>query len=227
MWLASRILTSLASLGLIWFFWPFGGEKDVVTIERPPPTGHDGRLFTTLLRKTPSPEKKPTAETPLEPAANPAASTPTPKLLYRVVVQDGGTLRAGDTLIVLEGIAAHDAGAQCKDTNGRSWPCGARARAALRRLIQGRAVPMPCPHVKRPAEAYGALYRGWRGSVAMDGEPRLGEAERSRRDETGQGRGCGAQAKGRDLALVPDETYASPSPPANALAISARVSGTP
>jgi len=145
MWLASRILTSLAALGLIWFFWPFGGEKDVITIERPPPTGHDGRLFTTPLRKTPSPEKKPTAETPLEPAANPAASTPTPKLLYRVVVQDGGTLRAGDTLIVLEGIAAHDAGAQCKDTNGRSWPCGARARAALRRLIQGRAVRCHVP----------------------------------------------------------------------------------
>ena len=149
MWLASRILTSLAVLGLIWFFWPFGGEKDVVTIEGPRQAGHDGRLFTTPLRKTPSPEKKPTAERPPGSAVDRVAQTPKPKLkpklFYRVVVQDGGTLQAGDTLIVLDGIDAHDAGAQCKDTDGRSWPCGTRARAALRRLIQGRAVRCQAP----------------------------------------------------------------------------------
>ena len=136
-------------LGLIWLFWPFEGEKNVVTIEVPRPTGHDGRLFTTPLREPPSPEKKKTAERPPEPAVDRAAQTPNPKLkpkrFYRVLVQDGGTLQAGDTLIVLDGIDTHDAGAQCQDTDGRSWPCGTRARAALRRLIQGRAVRCQVP----------------------------------------------------------------------------------
>lgn len=141
---ASRVFTALAVLGLIWFFWPFGGDKDVVTIDKPPPTGHDGRLFTTPLREPPSPEKKKPTQAPSE-AVAPAATQALkpkrePKLFYRVVVRDGGTLQAGDTLITLDGITAHDADAQCKDTKGQSWPCGTRARAALRRLIQGRAV---------------------------------------------------------------------------------------
>ncbi len=139
----SHLLASLMVLGLIWVFWPFGNEEDVVTIEPPRPTGHDGRLFTTPLSETPAPEKKTTAERPPEVSTDRAAEAT--KLFYRVLVQDGGTLQAGDTLIVLEGIAAYDADAQCKDTNGRRWACGTRARAALRRRIQGRTVRCQVP----------------------------------------------------------------------------------
>lgn len=63
-----------------------------------------------------------------------------PKLTYQVVVRDGGTLEADGVVIRLGGIHARDADATCRDKNGRSWRCGAQARAALTRLIRGRAV---------------------------------------------------------------------------------------
>ena len=122
-------------LGLIWFLWPFGHDEDRVS-KLTRPTGHDGRLFTTKLPEPATPEKEATAE----PAPQLSRPVQTTKLFYRVVVQDGGTLRAGDTVLVLGGIAAHDADARCEDANGRDWACGTHARAALRRLIQGRAV---------------------------------------------------------------------------------------
>ena len=46
--LASRLITALVGLLLIWFFWPFGGGDEVVKLVEPPPTGHQ-RLFTTKL----------------------------------------------------------------------------------------------------------------------------------------------------------------------------------
>lgn len=69
----------------------------------------------------------------------------TPKLYYRVVVRDGGTLESAGTVITLEGIKARAADAKCKDKAGRSWACGARARLALTRLIRGRAVRCHVP----------------------------------------------------------------------------------
>lgn len=67
------------------------------------------------------------------------------KLYYRVVVQDGGTLEAGDVVIRLAGIKARETEAQCEDENGRTWPCGAAARTALARLIRSRAVACTVP----------------------------------------------------------------------------------
>src|SRR5262245_56923652 len=70
---------------------------------------------------------------------------PTTKTYYRVTVPDSGTLQAGDVIIKLKGIAAYKADAQCQDKEGKSWPCGAAAKAALRRLIRARAIVCDLP----------------------------------------------------------------------------------
>jgi endonuclease YncB( thermonuclease family) len=69
------------------------------------------------------------------PAAAPKATT---KRYYRVTVRDGGELQSGSVIIRLAGIAARDADATCKDEKGKSWRCGAAAKAALTRLIRAR-----------------------------------------------------------------------------------------
>lgn len=74
--------------------------------------------------------------------AAPRAAT---KLYYRVTIRDGGTLRSGDVVIKLAGIVTRDADATCKGANGKSWPCGAAAKAALSRLIRSRAVTCELP----------------------------------------------------------------------------------
>lgn len=76
------------------------------------------------------------------------AVTPHPatKRYYRVTVRDGGTLQSGKVVIQLAGIAARDAGATCKDDQGKTWHCGAAAKAELTRLIHGRAVTCEMPN---------------------------------------------------------------------------------
>jgi endonuclease YncB( thermonuclease family) len=69
----------------------------------------------------------------------------TTKRYYRVKVRDGGTLQSGKVVIRLSGIAAREADATCKDAHGKSWPCGAAAKAALTRLIRARAVTCVLP----------------------------------------------------------------------------------
>ena len=69
---------------------------------------------------------------------------PTTKTYYRVTVPDGGTLEAGEVVIKLDGIVARPADAQCQDEKG-TWPCGAAAKAALRRLVRARAVVCALP----------------------------------------------------------------------------------
>jgi endonuclease YncB( thermonuclease family) len=116
----------------------------------------------------PTPEPPPHAIMPTESAAEPDAAlrapsrqvaalndkdktgalTPkdtTAKRYFRVKVRDGGTLQAGKVVIRLSGIAARGADATCKDTHGKSWPCGAAAKAALTRLIHSRAVTCTLP----------------------------------------------------------------------------------
>ena len=70
---------------------------------------------------------------------------PTTKTYYRVTVPDSGTLEAGEVVIKLDGIVARPADAQCQDKKGKSWPCGAAAKAALRRLVGARAVVCALP----------------------------------------------------------------------------------
>jgi endonuclease YncB( thermonuclease family) len=81
------------------------------------------------------------------------AATPAPretKRYFKVRVRDAGTLEAGllptDTVVIrLEGIDAREADETCKKENGASWPCGAKARAALTRFIRTRAVICTVP----------------------------------------------------------------------------------
>ena len=81
------------------------------------------------------------------------AATPLPretKRYFKVRVRDAGTLEAGllptDTVLIkLEGIDVREAEETCKKENGASWPCGAKARAALIRFIRSRAVTCTLP----------------------------------------------------------------------------------
>ena len=81
------------------------------------------------------------------------AATPLPretKRYFKVRVRDAGTLEAGllptDAVVIkLDGIDAREADETCKKENGASWPCGAKARAALIRFIRSRAVTCTLP----------------------------------------------------------------------------------
>lgn len=161
---ASRIITALVGLGLIVFFWPFGSDEETITAAEQRPSK---QLFTTPIAPAPKGNAtkgthaievpagpKPQAqngETDGEPIAalttNELTIDPSlkPKLFYRVVVRDGGTIEANGTVVTLGGIAARKATAQCKDADGEAWACGARARVALMRLIHGRAVTCQVP----------------------------------------------------------------------------------
>jgi endonuclease YncB( thermonuclease family) len=79
------------------------------------------------------------------PREAPIKPKPTQKTYYRVIVPDSGTLEAGDMVIKLNGIVASKADAQCQDETGKSWPCGAVAKTALRQLIRARAVVCDLP----------------------------------------------------------------------------------
>lgn len=58
----------------------------------------------------------------------------------RASVTDGDSLEIRDQRIRLHGIDAVEARQQCRDRNGRSWPCGRRAAFALEDAIGGRTV---------------------------------------------------------------------------------------
>ncbi|EAU42813.1 hypothetical protein FP2506_08226 [Fulvimarina pelagi HTCC2506] len=66
------------------------------------------------------------------------------RLLPRPVAVDAGRLKIGQATVVLPGIDAPDADARC-DSGGRSWPCGAQARTALRAYLRGRSVECMTP----------------------------------------------------------------------------------
>jgi len=169
---ASRIVTALLGLALIWYFWPFGGNEEVVTPVAPPAK----QLFTKpAAPASPAAAPKPAAPQPAASQTAHAIEVPAPKkqplarekanaerlatlateivpkpalkpkLYYRVVVRDAGTLEASGVVITLGGIKAYDADEECKDAKGRTWPCGARAHAALTMLIHGRAVSCKVP----------------------------------------------------------------------------------
>ena len=215
--IASRLLTALVGLALVWFFWPFGGGSDeVVKIVEPPP-GHQGRLFTTPLPEesrladaaseaapeqpeaagtTPALPETENAETAdgedVAAVAPEAAQDPKskPKLkairFYRVTVRDGGTLETrGDVVIKLDGIDAYAADQTCKDSKGKKWACGMRARTALTRFIRGRAVVCRVPENAKSVAARCTLgdtdlstwlvSQGW-AKPAAPAEPKLAKA---------------------------------------------------
>ncbi len=120
-----------------------------------------------------------------------------PQRFYRVVVRDGGTIEAGDTVIALGGIKARAADATCKDAAGKTWACGAGARLALTRLIRGRAVVCEVP-ISGNAKAVTArcslagidlsvwmVSQGW-VEPAAQADPKLAEAaDEARKNKAG------------------------------------------
>lgn len=70
--------------------------------------------------------------------ALPAAAAET--VSGRASVTDGDSLEIRGERIRLHGIDAVEARQQCRDRDGRSWPCGRRAAFALEEAIAGRTV---------------------------------------------------------------------------------------
>jgi len=62
--------------------------------------------------------------------------------IFNAVVESAGVIMSGDRAIQLAGIEAPGAEQTC---GASEWPCGRMARAALRRLVRGRAVECEVP----------------------------------------------------------------------------------
>ncbi len=134
------------------------------------------------------------AESERSAALQQKAAMPTPretKRYFKVKVLDAGTLEAGSpteaVVIRLEGIDTHQADETCKTTSGKTWPCGAKARAALTLFIRSRAVTCGVPrgaasndlaarcNVMDQDLSTWLVRRGW-ATPQGDGDPRLAEA---------------------------------------------------
>ncbi|XWN32334.1 MAG: thermonuclease family protein [Devosia sp.] len=76
----------------------------------------------------------------------PEKPPPGPELLKLVVIESAGLINARKRNIQLAHIDAPSADHQCTDSQGTVWPCGRRARTALRRLVRRRA--LECSDVK-------------------------------------------------------------------------------
>jgi endonuclease YncB( thermonuclease family) len=116
-------------------------EPDAASPQPAPPPQDDAKAEQTAAVNAKDPDK-----------AGAVAPQTAPKLYYRVTVRDGGTLQSGSVVIKLAGIAARDDEASCKGTNGKAWPCGAAAKAALTRLIRARAVTCEVPKQSAPKD---------------------------------------------------------------------------
>jgi endonuclease YncB( thermonuclease family) len=123
------------------------------------------------------------------------------KLYYRVTVRDGGTLQSGGVVIKLAGIATRAADATCKNAKGKNWACGAEAKAALARLIRGRAVTCRVPQGPEQKDIVARcslsgddlstwmVRQGWAEPKDAN-EPALAEAEQAaKKDKLGLWRG--------------------------------------
>ncbi|MEM7694492.1 MAG: hypothetical protein AAF318_08570 [Pseudomonadota bacterium] len=74
----------------------------------------------------------------------PAEPPPPPKeepVVYRlVVIESAGVIDTRTDKVRLAHINAPEPGATCERADGSAWPCGVRARTALRRLVRRRAI---------------------------------------------------------------------------------------
>lgn len=89
---------------------------------------------------TPKPSAAELAAAAIAAAPADKGSGDAPRRFPRVVVEDAGTLKYDDTIIHLAGVVAPAAGETCKDAAGTAWPCGNRAKTALRSMIRFRTV---------------------------------------------------------------------------------------
>ncbi len=73
-------------------------------------------------------------------------------VLFNTVATAAGVLAAKNATVQVDGIEIVPAEATC-DADGRSWPCGMRARAAFRAMLRGRAVTCDVATDADPANA--------------------------------------------------------------------------
>lgn len=130
----------------------------LLTMEPPPPAAVSQPQAARIVLETVGPAGRdvtplgvtpgPTVDGPLERVPAEVRTTVAPRvpevLLRRVMVIEAGRIRAvrdrQAVVVSLAGIEAPAFDRTCTDEAGKSWRCGARARAELARLIGGRAV---------------------------------------------------------------------------------------
>lgn len=69
-----------------------------------------------------------------------ALETPPPPVSGRGQASDGDSFRLGDDRIRLLGLDAPELSQQCTDGDGRTWPCGRRARDRMAELLSAGAI---------------------------------------------------------------------------------------
>jgi endonuclease YncB( thermonuclease family) len=166
-------------------------EPDAASPQPPPPPQDEAKAEQTAAVNAKDTDK-----------TGAAAPQTTPKLYYRVTVRDGGTLQSGSAVIKLAGIAARDDKATCKGTNGKAWPCGAAAKAALTRLIRTRAVTCEVPKQGAPKEVVARcsvaetdistwmVRQGWAEPKDTTGPALVQAAAAAKKDKLGLWRGA-------------------------------------
>ena len=83
---------------------------------------------------------------PLSPFGQPLVHQRKPvTLLHRPVADAAGRVRSGDITVTIAGLDLVEAERNCTDAEGRSWPCGVRARTAFRAFLRGRALSCDLP----------------------------------------------------------------------------------
>ncbi|MGB3389496.1 MAG: thermonuclease family protein [Pseudaminobacter sp.] len=130
------------------------GQQSEVTMADQPPVAVSPKADKPLSSRLPPavPDKpEPSTDTaqleriaPREPLGNLGlASPPKPKnggpTLYQPLSPAAGKIEAMGYSILLAGVEPLDPEETC-DFEGRTWPCGARARSAFRAFLRGRAV---------------------------------------------------------------------------------------
>lgn len=96
------------------------------------------------------------------PEPEPVPPAPRGPDVYRlVVIMDAGLIDGRTRMLRLAHVDAPAVDRVCQRADGGTWPCGARARTALRRLVRRRAIECHDldPDAPEPAEDEAALVR--------------------------------------------------------------------
>lgn len=65
--------------------------------------------------------------------------------IYRPLVAAAGLVAGSGLTVTIAGLEVTPADETCVDAEGRSWPCGVRARSAFRAFVRGRALACDLP----------------------------------------------------------------------------------
>ena len=138
------------------------------------------------------------------PAVEPPPQPPKPvkpELWPRAEVVSAGMLKSGEREIIIADVEALGPDSVCRDSNGKDWPCGNFARAALQRLVRLRSVECDPASGNEKAEATRCrisghdislwlVERGWAvPSPAMRNDEALAKAlEKAKSGKLGQWR---------------------------------------